>query len=717
MHGRRMELGRYGEEIEGWEDVDEAAIPAIPERVLASVAVVVPVYGKPHLALRCIRMFHKNTHPAVRLIVIDDASDAYTHRALVEELGFMQRSREQVEADYANLGIDERMRFVAHRPRCALLTNKTNLKYTRTINRACRFAFQTAEPNPWKEEVAPPRVEWLITLNSDTAMAAGWLERMLACALGERLHLAGEEGELADRQADVVCPYMSNAANLTVDMPPGASYAETARRIAATSSRVRQPAVTPVGACMMFSRRAWQVLVDKHKGFDEERSPEGYGEECHAWVDWLRAGLNAAIADDAYGEHKSHGTFGHEDGSEREKRAVDIFINEHGPTYEAQRARAQRSCQVGVLADRIRKVRTRTAKDIHIAFFIPYVQLCGGVLTLGHLASRLNDLGGFQATIAYQLDPDQELAAIPTNFAPIHLRGSDPAKAWLGCGGFPEGFVVATAWFTGRPVRAICERHEGLNAGAFVQDVESRFIKPDGRPEYDSPDGYADYVENVKTSGRSVVNSAWVGAAMEKEQGARPAQMIPIGVETDLFYPRPWTRGKKPRVLAMHRPLTPRRGSGALQRLYRALWTQYKGEVDLAVYGQGWMDPGFPVECLGVLTQEELAEEMGRSWIVVDPSSSQGWGMTAQEGMASGCAVVTLRNGGIDNFGRSGSNCLIAADEAELYLMVARLVDDAVLRDRISLAGRQTAVAYRWAVVVDMWARALEGWKAALLAA
>lgn len=708
MHGRRIELGRHGQEIEGIDVVETPAPPFIPEQVLASVAVVVPVYGKPHHALRCLRTLHRTTPAGVRIIVIDDAGDAYTHHALVEELGFMQRSEADVLSEIEKFGIDQRDRFVKQRVRCALLTNPTNLKYTKTVNRACRFAFQTAELNPWKEDPPPPLVEWLVTVNSDAAATEGWLERMLDAA--------NAVGGIEHREADVVCPYMSNAANLTLDMPPGASYAEVARRLAAVSSRARPMAWTPVGACMMLSRRAWDVLVRLHGGFDEERSPEGYGEECHAAIDWLNAGFHLKTADDAYFEHKSHGTFGHHDGSEREQVAVERFLREHQGAYDANRARALRGCQVQTLGERIRRVRTRP-EDIHVAFFIPYIQLCGGVLTLGHIASRLNDLGGFQASIAYQLDPDQELQAIPKNFTAIHLRDSDPAKAWLGCGGFPEGFVVATAWFTGRMVRQICERHRGLEQAAFVQDVESRFIKPDGRPEYESESDYRDYVDCVKTSGRSVVNSAWVGAAMEAEHGARPDQMIPIGVETDMFYPRPWTRGAKPRVLAMHRPLTPRRGGRVLAKLYRALWDKYRDQVELVVYGAGRMDLGFPVENLGVLDQDELAEEMARAWIVVDPSSVQGWGMTAQEGMASGCAVVTMRNGGIDNYGRSGTNCLIAADEDELFAMVCRLVDDPKLCAALGAVGRQTALAYRWEVVVGMWARALLGWRAALRAA
>ena len=45
--------------------------------------------------------------------------------------------------------------------------------------------------------------------------------------------------------------------------------------------------------------------------------------------------------------------------------------------------------------------------------------------------------------------------------------------------------------------------------------------------------------------------------------------------------------------------------------------------------------------------------------IYVLPSAYEGWGLTAVEAMACGAAVITTRNGGVEDFARDGDNALL----------------------------------------------------------
>lgn len=84
--------------------------------------------------------------------------------------------------------------------------------------------------------------------------------------------------------------------------------------------------------------------------------------------------------------------------------------------------------------------------------------------------------------------------------------------------------------------------------------------------------------------------------------------------------------------------------------------------------------------------------------IFISTSWWEGFGLPPLEAMACGCAVITSKSGGVDEFARDGENCLMfePRNEKELLEKLHTLISDVSLRNRIALAGIKTAHSFDW---------------------
>jgi glycosyltransferase involved in cell wall biosynthesis len=95
-------------------------------------------------------------------------------------------------------------------------------------------------------------------------------------------------------------------------------------------------------------------------------------------------------------------------------------------------------------------------------------------------------------------------------------------------------------------------------------------------------------------------------------------------------------------------------------------------------------------------TQSELIALYQSSHIFVAAERKAGWCNTALEAMACGCAVVCTRSGTTD-FARDRETALVAVRHPWfLRRAVARLLEDATLRERLSRAGPVAAQPWSW---------------------
>ena len=88
---------------------------------------------------------------------------------------------------------------------------------------------------------------------------------------------------------------------------------------------------------------------------------------------------------------------------------------------------------------------------------------------------------------------------------------------------------------------------------------------------------------------------------------------------------------------------------------------------------------------VGRQPQEELAQWYGQMDIVLMPSRSEGFGLTAIEAMANGCVMVASNVGGLPEVVRDGVCGLLhrSEDVQDMAAKVCALLDDAALYDRL----------------------------------
>src|SRR5690606_15713563 len=189
-----------------------------------------------------------------------------------------------------------------------------------------------------------------------------------------------------------------------------------------------------------------------------------------------------------------------------------------------------------------------------------------------------------------------------------------------------------------------------------------------------------------------------------------PAQLrvVPLGVDTELFAPRPRPRVSG-RVVAVASADKPLKGVSHLLRACARLRATHKVELQLVAK----LEPEGPTEKqiaeLGLsdivtvrsgLTDTELAELLASAEIACIPSLYEGFSLPAVEAMASGTPLVVSRTGALPEVvGEPGvcAELTPPGDSAALVRVIGRLFDSPQTRQRMQAAGRDRAVSvFSW---------------------
>jgi len=216
--------------------------------------IVVPVYGRIPLVVRCLEAIDRTVDAAVGVLVVDDCGPQHVTRDDVSRA--LERSK---------------------RP-WHLEVNKENLGFVRTAN----WAFDHLVEDD------------VVLVNSDAEALPGWWEGIRAAAQAPRV---ASVSSLTDQGTILSVPELRSL---------DGSDAAAIRSVVAAAGVHAQVAEVPVavGHCVYFRRAA----LDEVGRFDEAFSP-GYGEE----VDWsLRArrrGWRHVAALDSFVLHEGEGSF------------------------------------------------------------------------------------------------------------------------------------------------------------------------------------------------------------------------------------------------------------------------------------------------------------------------------------------------------------------------------------------------------------------------
>lgn len=190
-----------------------------------------------------------------------------------------------------------------------------------------------------------------------------------------------------------------------------------------------------------------------------------------------------------------------------------------------------------------------------------------------------------------------------------------------------------------------------------------------------------------------------------------PVTVIPNGVDTSLFYPKP-DRGDIGQTVLFVGRLVPNKGPETLIRAVPAVLTQHPqaqfvlvgdGPLRVTLQEQAYrLGIGHAVQFLGI--RHDVPDLMREAALFVRPSSLEGMSLTVLEAMASALPVVATPVAGTAELLRNGTHGLLiqVGDSRALADAIVRLLDDRSLAEEMGRRGRERVKgSYTWEGVVD----------------
>jgi glycosyltransferase involved in cell wall biosynthesis len=170
--------------------------------------------------------------------------------------------------------------------------------------------------------------------------------------------------------------------------------------------------------------------------------------------------------------------------------------------------------------------------------------------------------------------------------------------------------------------------------------------------------------------------------------------VVPLGVDTRLFHPRPEPRVPG-RIVAVASADSPVKGVATLLRAFAKLVTERDAELTLvsklAAGGPterllADLALGDKVKFVSGISDEELAKLLASAEIAVVPSLYEGFSLPAVEHMASGTPLVASRTGALPEVTGDAALLITPGDAEELAAAMRGLLDSPAERDRLSAA-------------------------------
>jgi glycosyltransferase involved in cell wall biosynthesis len=171
-------------------------------------------------------------------------------------------------------------------------------------------------------------------------------------------------------------------------------------------------------------------------------------------------------------------------------------------------------------------------------------------------------------------------------------------------------------------------------------------------------------------------------------------RVIPLGVDTRLFHPRPAPR-RPGSIIAVASADSPVKGIPTLLRAFAKLSTER--DSSLTVVGKpapggptekliGELSLGDRVRFVTGISDTQLAELVASTEVAVVPSLYEGFSLPAVEHMASGTPLVASRTGALPEV-TGDTACLVTPGDAEdLAATLRRLQDSPAERERLAAA-------------------------------
>ena len=111
------------------------------------------------------------------------------------------------------------------------------------------------------------------------------------------------------------------------------------------------------------------------------------------------------------------------------------------------------------------------------------------------------------------------------------------------------------------------------------------------------------------------------------------------------------------------------------------------------------------IHFVGRLTREQVATAMAGATVFVMPSRLEPFGIVALEGWRAETAVVATSRGGAPEFIRDGTDGFLVDpfDTAAVARVLATVLNDATLRQKVAAAGRARVEEFTWPIITEQY--------------
>lgn len=638
--------------------VEEIHVNPQPQPHQVMVDIIICIQDSLVNIQQCLSSVAEYTTPPFTLTLVDNGNDNNTRRYLTN---------------------------FANEHSCKLLRNDRALAYPLAAN----LGLKTTS------------AEFVILLNSNTLVAPGWLDRMVACAQSNPK--IGLVGPLSNEGKFQSIAGMYKEEQTDNPLPLNIPAAQMSDWVAKYSKRLYPEMRYLDSYCLMIRHK----MIDQIGFINAENTTAGHDEWGNYFLLASKAGWQLALADDTYIFHTQFNSLTQEGLHKREIRQDAFHVqNQAQPSTSETIANYHNNLVLYGIRSHNHQIIERESiiqqgherhSNRRVLFVSPIRVLSGGANLIILAARAMQQMGVDVQIMNLQVHrawfqknyPDlklpvvfgdiEDVPQIVVNFDAV-VATSNPTVSWI---------VPASAK---RPDMAI---------GYYIQDYEPYFYPPDSH-EYRKATASYTLIPNLLR----MVTTPWISDQIRLHHGVS-CHVVGAHMDVDLFQPRPRTDLSWPdrplRIAAMIRPTTDRRNPKMTMQILQQASNMYGSKLEFYLFGCKPTDPGFaplakdfPWQLAGELHSTQMANLLNESDIFVDYSVFQAFGLTALESMACGLSAVVPSKGGGGIYAKHEKNCLVvdSSDQNVSYSALQRLIEDDTLRPKLQMDAIATAAQF-----------------------
>lgn len=229
---------------------------------------------------------------------------------------------------------------------------------------------------------------------------------------------------------------------------------------------------------------------------------------------------------------------------------------------------------------------------------------------------------------------------------------------------FPDSdIVIATAWTTAYTVNKLSSR-KGTKV-YFIQHDERIF----GPAEFVKPTWSFDM--------KRIVVASWLKEMLQNELGVK-AEVVKNFVNSEEFDISNSLTNRK-HVVSMLNHHNPFKGTADGIEVLKKVHDKIP-DLEVKLFGTPHVPENLPeyFSYTQNATSKQLKDLYNQSAIYLFPSRIEGWGLTATEAMMCGAALVSSKNGGVNDFGINQQTALLSevGDKEQMSKDIISLLDD-----------------------------------------